>query len=773
LEGALEAGQLVYAQLPESDKAKLTAYVVDQSKPVQALFDTAKAVRPTLDVVVQVVKNDPVMMGNLKVLLAERALENAPALDRWYRQQLTEAAKVATKVGTSTALMEQAVRGWPKAFFAKLPTDFRSDLRQALNEASDASTADKVFGSWPPAAGLQLQIAGSEIEVRLGMKIVKVELQNFIEVQSKFALEAVVDYAEDAALSSVETARSSMQRKLETLVTSAVAAHDDLAWRVIASVNEIDDSASLSRLIPKSQDGTIAATKSAKLFDNVWQQIPKEAQASAAMQLAAAQAGSMIGKDVVSAALRRPSGNPALANGIPGKAQDAVLKAALAAAFPAAGAAIVAADALSALGEMNSLADRINALTAEDRQIMAEQLTLYDLVRDESAAVALADLGIRIAEKRNAGAKVQAKRYRDAADRLDEASIKAVGAQKLYLPRAFLIAEQLRYQFDKLDRSLAFWTGDPRAPRGQISRELSSDPQWLRYALDPSIQLFTWLDRDGESDRGDLRRLLAEWQQKLQIADLVCDKLHCKKDNAVVGDVNASPEISLKASVPDQWQKFLRWKDIGNGDFTFEFLMTPALLKPDRKMHNIRFVAARAGVERNGAMVSLENVRLDHSGAAYVPYEDGFIKEHYLPKTAFGVNWRPLGDLRTRWTGTLALLPLEGYGIYTVWRIVLPDSLDARMADDVRLQFNYQFQEKSFVPDDRSMRSEKARKNAWKVTMKASDNVQVTLPLSDLPFLGSEVSGRSSLEAIAKEPEAAKVGLHKIMLIEEKGGVVP
>lgn len=770
IEGALEAGRIVYAQLPAADQAKLAGYVSKELKPAAALFDSARQVQSTLETVVRVVRQDPAMFERVKQIVTERALDNAPAFDRWYRQQLSLAAQAGLTAESGQVLMEQVIRAWPAAFVAALPAEFQRQLREVQQAASVEAAAAKTFATWPPVGGLKLTLHGDEIRATLGgITASPVSLAGFLASQRKSSIEALRNYAEEAAHGE-EAARLALQQKLGALAQAGLAAQGTFADRLVGSLPELDVSAALSRLVPVDADGKPDPQASARIFNQVWQQLPEPAQRATATELAQVQAGSLLGADIVAATLRRPAGNPAArATGAPGAAQEAILKAAVAAAFPAAGVALMAADAVSAMGEMNSLANQINTLTAEDRRIMAEQITLFDLLRDEQAASALAALGIQMAERRRIGALAQADGYRAAAQHLDDAAKKSVGAQRLYLPRTLLMAEQLRLEFDRLDRSLAFWTGDPRAPRGQIARELTADPQWLRYALDPSIRLYSWLDRAGESDRGQLDRLAAEWEQKLAIAGMVCDKLQCKQANAVVGEVTASPEISIKNVAPAQWQRYLQWRVAGSGEFVFEFLVTPTLLKLDRKMHNIRYVAARVGVQRRGTVRGVQGANLTHSGAAYVPYEDTYIKEHYVPRTAYGVSWEPFGDMRTRWQNALTLRPLEGYGVYTLWRLVLPDSSEARQAEDVKLQFNLQFQERQRVPDDRQLRAEDTRKKAWTFVFKTADQLPVSVSLADLPFMGSEEAARRTFAALAAEAKAIPLGFGNAQLIEEQG----
>lgn len=782
IEGALEAGTLIYGQLPREQQEQLAKLVVDNTKPVVALVETAKGAKSTLDTVVKVVADSDEMKARMRKLLEERLRENAPAFDQWYRKQLQAVVREIGPV-PDLRVAEQAVRAWPKAFFSQLPKSLQDQLKTAAGAATYEEAARQVFGQWPPRH-LTLQVEGGALQVRVGSLRERVDLRAFVERQAGFNLEAIEDFAEDAVNREVGEARDRMVAKVGGLLDPAMRQKDLFVKRFAQELDGLDASSSLARLLPDQvlADATAAKQEGRALFDKLWSELPAEGKQVAATQLAAVQAGAIAGKKVLADAGRQPprgsvgqsAGGKAAANAAQ---QQMVMQAAITAAVPGAAVYFTVAKAMESFGRMNSLADRINRLTAEDRAIMGEQIALYDLVRDERAAVALAEMGQRVADLRSSGATRQAERYGQAVWQMDEKAKRAVGAQRLFAPRAYLLAERLRARYDQLDRSLAFWTGDPRATRGHLARLTQQDPQYLRYELDPAIQAFSWLDRSGESDRGDLPKLVEEWKRKQDLARLACEKLGCTPQTRQVGEVTTSaPQLSLRTLLPDQWAKFEQWK-AGNSpddEFTFEFLLTPAMLNPHKEHHGLRFVAARAAVKHGGALVTPGGNALRHSGAAYVPYEDTFVKEHYVPDAVYDLNDRPFSNnLARRWQTSAALRKLEGYGVYTLWRFSLRDAPANRAADDVVLQLAYQYRVKESygnTPDDSFLTARKSADAAWTVSYRTPDAMTLKIGLAELPFFSQDARALETLRALLKEPEAAQAVMGKPVLQEEKGG---
>lgn len=773
LEGVLEAGTVVYRKLPKAEQDRLARWVVEDTKPLLALVDTAQKMRPALDAVAALVSNDPAMVARLKEVLKQEALTNVAGFDSWYRARLAQAGQLQ---GDATLLAEQAVRAWPKAFVAALPADVRQAWRDAQGDLNDAQLAAQWLAQWPPD-GIRILTAERSIEVRAAGKTARIDIQAFIEAQSSSSLESVADYAQTAARQGADAARAAIQTQTAQLLDGIAGNADAFTRDLTATLPALSLSVSLDRVLTGA---STTPESSAKLFDDIWNRMPAEARPAAGAQLASMQAGSVIAQQVMAAEKRQPArievdgdgaGEREGAGAGAAGSNEAMLKMAVTAAFPAAGVALVAADGLKALGRMDELANRINALTQEDRGIMAEQFALYDLVRDERVAVALADVSKRVADRRIQGAQEQMERYARATQQLNMQGQRQRYLQRLFMPRAFWLGEQLRLRFDQLDRSVAFWTGDPRRSRGQIARDLMNNPQTLRYALDPSIDLYTWLDRSNEGDRGDLSTMLEEWQRKRQIASTVCDSLRCKEKAAVMGNVTQSPEMTLKELLPDQWKQYERWAKGGvPGDFSFEFLLTPAILQPDSSIHMIRLVDVRAGIEnKNGVVTASDSSVLSHPGAAFVPYKASYFKEHYVPKQVINPGWEPfaVSELRTRWSQNYDLLQLEGYGVYTLWRYTLKNTAKNRNAVNVNLQFIYQYQGWQDTRSDWDLLNDADRTAAWRLTYRTDDQRTLRLRVADMPFFGGEEAARRAVAEMQADPEAKRLGLAGAVFQEE------
>lgn len=773
LEGVLQAGAVVFQQLPKAEQDRLTQWVVNDSKPLLALIDTAGRMRPALDAVAGLVSNDPAMVARLKAVLKQEALTNVAGFDTWYRARLAQAANLQLD---AALLTEQAIRGWPNAFIAQLPADTRQALRQGHDAINDAQLALRLVAQWPPA---EIRILKTErsVEVRTGDKTVHIDIQAFIAAQSKVSLESVADYAQTAARQGADVAREALRAQTELLLDGIAPDADAFTHDLTATLPDLSPSVSLERVLTAN---TASPEASAQLFDAIWNRMPAPLRPAAGQQLASMQAGSVIAQQVMAADKRQPvrgafDGDGGVQGAASGKsdANEATLRMAVTAAFPAAGAALMAADGAKALGQMNELANRINALSQEDRAIMVEQFALYDLVRDERVAVALSDMSKRVSDRRIQGAQEQIERYSRATQQLHMQGQGLQYTQRLFMPRAFWLAEQLRLRFDQLDRSIAFWTSDPRRSRGQIARELMNSPQTLRYALDPSINLYTWLDRGGESDRGDLSTLREEWQRKLQVASSVCETLHCLGKSVVMGRVTQSPELTLKELLPDQWKRYEQWANSGvGGDFSFEFLLTPAILQPDDSIHMIRLVDVRAGIEnKSGVLMASDSSVLSHPGAAFIPYQDAYFKEHYVPKQVINPGWDPLvtSELESRWSRLHDLRQLEGYGAYTLWRYTLKNTTRNRSAANVSLQFFYQFQQKTGDPrGDWELLNDEDRAAAWRLVYRTDDQRTMKLRLTDMPFFSRDESARHAIAQMQADPEAKRLGLADAELEEEQ-----
>src|SRR5262249_45092022 len=155
---------------------------------------------------------------------------------------------------------------------------------------------------------------------------------------------------------------------------------------------------------------------------------------------------------------------------------------------------------------------------------------------------------------------------------------KTVNSIRKQMPLVFLRSELVRMNFDVLDRALAIWVGDLSEKPGQIERVARADPQWIRYAIDPEIALYTWFDRKIEGERGNLDGLLNHWRQMQALAQKACAEYQCDNDTAVVGEPSYTRVISLRSIIPDsEWQKFLDWQknEKDPGPYRFSFLLTP------------------------------------------------------------------------------------------------------------------------------------------------------------------------------------------------------
>lgn len=769
IDSAFEAGALIYEQLEKEDRSRLTEYVIKKAKPIVALMETARKIEEIGLEISQMVSSNSVMRGRLLEMLQERVRENSTGVDKWYRERLKEAS-MAVNGKEQALVVEQALKAWPSAFFEQLPEEVKEVVRNAVGKKDDATVIAEAFSHWPPS-GMAVNIDDGKIVVQAKEFTHSVRLADFINDHSKHSIEMIANYPEMVAQRGSKVAKEALQEKFDGLLKSVLNSESVMAKRFAQKIDALDETTSLVRVIPNGLAARKRSNASSELFDQLWNSLKMEVREKAGRELAVAEAGSLIAVHAISQSDESISG-PRLTGDTGGQkaVNEALLKTAITAAFPAAGVAFAVADAVKMMGDMSALANEMNQLAAEDRTIMKEQIVLFDLASGERHATALAELSIRLAQLRVTGAYNQINRYESATGKLDKLHDRVRIAQRFLMPRAFYLAERLRMQFDQLDRAIAFWIENPEAPRGQISKVVTNDPQWIRYAVDPGIQIFKWLDRSGESDRGDLRQLAEEWNRKLALARDVCTKVKCTPMTAVVGDISEGVKISLKTLLPSQWAEFEAWKLKGGKEFVFEFFLTPEILKPNNDSHLIRYVAARAGVVSGRNILSPEGDKLAHPGYAYVPIQGRYIKERYRPDAKIDLTWNPFSaSLRTRWRKSLALDRMEGYGMYTLWRYSLRDNKVNKGAEDIIIQFAYQSRRKSDGMSDEVLLRQEKQKEEWSIKFTTEDKFNLSLPLSEMSFWQDENDAKGFV-ALLSEKRANSSNQIKLLSIEQFQG---
>src|SRR5690606_4878556 len=91
----------------------------------------------------------------------------------------------------------------------------------------------------------------------------------------------------------------------------------------------------------------------------------------------------------------------------------------------------------------------------------------------------------------------------------------------------FYLSERLRAEFAALNRALKMWTGKYGDEKDIIREITRADPQNLRLALDPQIDLFGLVnDKESSQQRAELNRLASFWAYLSKVTEDVCASLH-------------------------------------------------------------------------------------------------------------------------------------------------------------------------------------------------------------------------------------------------------
>lgn len=278
------------------------------------------------------------------------------------------------------------------------------------------------------------------------------------------------------------------------------------------------------------------------------------------------------------------------------------------------------------------------------------------------------------------------------------------------------LAEQMRTHFDAFNLAISRWGNFPLDSRNQVFRRLGNNPQNLRLALDPEIQLFKQFDRDNESSKTDIDRLVVHWQTMVQFATDACAEVGC--DGAKpAATVNETEVLSLCALLDqrerEQWQIWQRSKSAK--PFQVSVFLDPVALNIDvsdtstERAHRIVDLraaptkpagtaskAACQGHEGDG-FVDLPSIRIAHSGTGYIfrgkgVFDREVLLSHVTPPGESPKKNFPMTSLKTRWAGAAPKRgELEGQALFTELQVTIPANATGKQLSDLRLRIAYQY----------------------------------------------------------------------------------
>lgn len=286
----------------------------------------------------------------------------------------------------------------------------------------------------------------------------------------------------------------------------------------------------------------------------------------------------------------------------------------------------------------------------------------------------------------------------------------------LYRPYFFYLAELMRERFNAFDRSLALWsTGVGHA--GYFNSRITEDPRNVRLALDSEIQLFTWLNRDGESTKSSPYYLFNHWQQLITMAENYCADYGCKPGDGKLGKISSTVPVKLFDDLKgrEALQEFRLWKAKSSREGTIEMLLS---LTPTQRLIPVSVVNARildiniVAVDKKGHPIPGNRIDMRHTGFSrialfdrnklqYTTVDEQLLPSSMMPpsnETAFDIR-----ALRTRFqtqndiTELLALRNFEGYGVMGNYVLTIMDGPGIEEVDDFEIQISYTYQQPSEI----------------------------------------------------------------------------
>ncbi len=368
-------------------------------------------------------------------------------------------------------------------------------------------------------------------------------------------------------------------------------------------------------------------------------------------------------------------------------------------AYPMAG---IAVSMVKNLFDTEEVIDELHRIYSEKKQLQKEYLRYNDLKREILVRGKVALYEKEIAEQRLQLADSRVEQFKNRIDDLLTDKDIINNHIKLKLPLLYYYAEQLRFEYSKIDRALQFWFGN------SISEIILSDPDKIRFAIDPEIDLYNWLPRisDTEARRTDFFEVVDYWEKKKLSVNAALDELEENQNNTFAVHETAIP-IKLSRVLPKhEWEKLQAWYEEGNRqetihlDLSFGNLQASKYFQPNYL--DVKVLGLRLGLIKehmnNGKKerITVSDIKFTHPGYSTLKQVNGYkeliqdnksatsikdgydsaallgnIKDDNFPND-FGSENGSLNSYTKRRNDSKADKPFEGYGLHTVWKITLP-----------------------------------------------------------------------------------------------------
>ena len=246
---------------------------------------------------------------------------------------------------------------------------------------------------------------------------------------------------------------------------------------------------------------------------------------------------------------------------------------------------------------------------------------------------------------------------------------------------------------------MTLWDGQTGVSGKHIESVLRDDPRTTRLALDPDIRLYDWFSRSSDGQRKDLDQLVVHWSGLKTLAGQKCMTLGCVESIAEVGWVFNTPAVALSDVAGDLGQPGMQRR--------VSFTLLPRHLADLPQVEGLRIVSVSAVVRNKttGALGSLPNIRLRHSGLGYLLIAGEGVQESLEASDEIEPDFirdddkisKRRDELQHRWHNDgVGLAQMEGYALFGLYQAVLPAAFDpAKQSLD--MTFFYQ-QPKSTKP---------------------------------------------------------------------------
>ncbi len=712
LAGVLQVGEAVYAQMDPTtqkewrQKVESTRPLVAAVELIQAADDgeLTAALRAEAETYLakEASRGSDILLGEARAYIT-RAQVDAGA---FHRDLLARTATLTLSSTEAQRVFDITARSWSGALLAKVPATARARFVIAAGVTSEDELRARLTAQGLGAVQQLIAVQNQQIVIYNRAS------GNNRQVIATLPLNALHQVAQGPIERTGAAAQQELDRTLELLNRT----EGNLRGVLVQALPAEAAVKAITAYVTPQSTSTVAQDNARQRASLAWTDIvndlPAPLKERAGQKLAALQAGSVavnqlttVRQQAATAAAGQYQQNstsppPGVTPDAP-SADDQYAQAAATMALnyfaPGAGVAIQVVASFSSFNEAVAKAERYaKALQAN----LAEQMQIEGLINEARLRQVVFSKEQEIAGIMRESARTQSDLYRSAI-RQNNKTIERDRA-KVALRRSlyFWLAEQQRREFDALNGSLAFWLGEPGSPRGLIARQVQTDPQNLRYALDSEIHLFDWLNRERESTRADAFGLRVHWDQMLALSQQACQNLGCAPGAARIGDVGQTDPVALTDLLgPGQVAAFRQWQlRRPNAPFTASVIIGPDNNIFARELENLRIVDVRIGRQnRSGDRTPLNRVHLAHPGVGYV-----FIAGEYRREALRGVDTRglkahesfDLDALRARWDRDNArTLVFEGYPAFSVWQLTFDsykENFEVR-PENVRLRFAYQY----------------------------------------------------------------------------------